>query len=491
MHRSCVRWIIPVVLCVISCRSADVLRVAPQLRQENVAAANRDAQSAVANAGCALGIADGTPGTRVLMIERRLLPFAAPASRFPTTSSMTRMKILRVSIPMPAPHTHAMLACLVPAVGADAITLGTAASKTSAEQWAPLIASATRSGLARDADLDHAVTTTLLDASLKSKWTSMSPMLAALQYGDPQQLPTMTVTANGNVVVFDINSVIRFFGSYGESQLLTWDLQVAQQQWSQDCAEWNSAMDVWEATRDNVAAAANEEANALESLADDIQAGLTSSGLETTNASCQIVNGKPFCLDFFIVKCAILYMQGDCRGFDPNADFESSRVQVYLNPYTMEPEVKYNCSSVVKPNPSGPNRILFTSCDSAGVFDPQRDLHATQPDADGWRSITMSFNNNACIRVFLFACPSIDATARFRLSASAPGGWQLEFDRDGFPSLGVYVRNTSNTGWDKVKESPQVTKSGITALRALAGQIRIKGYNYPAPGGQPSGCYRY
>jgi hypothetical protein len=86
--------------------------------------------------------------------------------------------------------------------------------------------------------------------------------------------------------------------------------------------------------------------------------------------------------------------------------------------------------------------------------------------------------------------PFIDGTVWFRANASAPGGFEIKFDRDGFPSMGVYTRNAADTDWLTAKEDPQKTKWGVNAIRALAGQIRSKGYNYPPPGGQPEGCFR-
>lgn len=56
--------------------------------------------------------------------------------------------------------------------------------------------------------------------------------------------------------------------------------------------------------------------------------------------------------------------------------------------------------------------------------------------------------------------------------------------------MGVYIRNTANTAWDTALEDAQKTRTGVGTLRALAGQIRSKGYNYPPPDYQPQGCYR-
>ena len=87
-------------------------------------------------------------------------------------------------------------------------------------------------------------------------------------------------------------------------------------------------MNVSDATKNAVAEAANEEANDLEALASAIELGLSTSSLESADATCKPTNGKKMCIDFFIMNCALAGFQGDCRDFDRNADYESSRVQL-------------------------------------------------------------------------------------------------------------------------------------------------------------------
>jgi hypothetical protein len=128
-------------------------------------------------------------------------------------------------------------------------------------------------------------------------------------------------------------------------------------------------------------------------------------------------------------------------------------------------------------------------CDSASVFNPS-DVRTSGPDANGFSTITMSLRNNLCMWHGNPLCPAIDATIRYKANPAAPGGYEIQFNRDGFPSMGVYVRNDANTDWLTAKEDAQKTKWGVQAIRALAGQIRSKGYNYPPPGGQPAGCLR-
>jgi hypothetical protein len=131
-------------------------------------------------------------------------------------------------------------------------------------------------------------------------------------------------------------------------------------------------------------------------------------------------------------------------------------------------------------------------CDSAAVFNPNEDVNYGAPDAAGWRTVTMRFKSPACIRRNLpCMLGAIDASVKFRPNAAAQGGYEVEFIRDGYPAMGVYARNATDTGWDTAKEDAQKTKSGVGAIRALAGQIRSKGYNYPPPSDPPPpGCFR-
>lgn len=342
-------------------------------------------------------------------------------------------------------------------------------------------------GLKRASNLYREVEKVLLDSTLRSGWTSplaapSRSMRAAITSA------TVRVTASGNVAVYSISSLMRLF-SGPEVPILTWEMEVAQQQWSQDCDEWNAQMDAWDATKDAVADAAEEVANDLEALASAIEAGL--GPLETADAACKPTNGKKLCVDFFIMNCHIWIIGlGDCRDFDKDAEYESSRVQLYLNPNTMAWEAKFNCSIAMLPtSPLFPYVTPHSFCDSAQVFNPNEDVLTTQPDASGWRTVTMKFKSPACIRRNNGVCPAIDALISSRPNAAADGGYELTWDRDGFPSMGVYARNAADTGWNTVKEDAQKTRDGVTAIRALAGQIRSKGYNYPPPSSpQPPGC---
>lgn len=282
---------------------------------------------------------------------------------------------------------------------------------------------------------------------------------------------------------------MRLFGS-PEVPIITWEMEIAQQQWSQDCDEWNAQMDAWDATKDAVAAAAEETANDIDAIADAMEQGLAP--LETAEAACKPTNGKKLCVDFFIMNCHIWVLGiGDCRDFDRDADYESSRVQLYLNPNSNAWEVKMSCSVAMLPTSTVPPYVTPHSfCDSAAVFSSS-DVSYSPPDEEGWKTAVMAFRSPACIRRGNIACPTINAEIRFRPNVAFPGGFELFWDRDGFPSMGVYARNATDTGWEVVKEDAQKTRSGVNALRGLAGQIRSKGYNYPQTSSpQPPGCFR-
>ena len=69
--------------CLVSCRSTELVRFDPDVRQQRVQEASWNSQNAVANAGCAFGLPDGAGGSRVMMVERSQLPFQRPPTSLP------------------------------------------------------------------------------------------------------------------------------------------------------------------------------------------------------------------------------------------------------------------------------------------------------------------------------------------------------------------------------------------------------------------------
>jgi len=163
----------------VGCKSAELVHVDAESRKQRVQEANWNAQSAVSNAGCALGLPDGAGGSRVVMVERNRLPFEFPAASLSKHTGVMRMKVARILIPLSAPRAPALLACLVSASGQDASVLASSVRKTTVDDWDKLAYKAASEGMARPLDLDRAVAEVLLDSTLKSKFTKTSPPVLA------------------------------------------------------------------------------------------------------------------------------------------------------------------------------------------------------------------------------------------------------------------------------------------------------------------------
>jgi hypothetical protein len=405
----------------------------------------------------------------------------------------------------------AVLACLLPARGSYFKGVLAAVKQVSGVNWANLAQEASTRGVLTPTDAYRAVAQGLLDATLgvgakvSTNKASHLPISVAVNGkggrlpgtqwvdggsgDDPYVLPTTVITASANVAVFDVYMSRSLFDN-SQQQLLDsmdWLNEIAEEQWTQDCAEWNSEMDQYDATKASVAATADDLANELEDIALQMENAIAPLEDAQGAAICKPTSGKKMCIDFFIMDCWIAGFEGDCRNFDPNADYSNSRVQLYIDPTSRAWEVKYNCSVAIIP---GDNTGPHTFCDSAQVFDPTRDVQTSPPDANGWYTVTVAFRNNACLWHGNPACPSIDATVKYRPNPLAPGGYEVTWNRDGFPSMGVYIQHATDAGFDTAAEDAQKTHWGINAIRALAGQIRSKGYNYPPPGNQPPGCDR-
>jgi hypothetical protein len=204
--------------------------------------------------------------------------------------------------------------------------------------------------------------------------------------------------------------------------------------------------------------AANAEANAYEEHADLLD--LLEAPL--VNKTCKPVgSGRDICIDFFIRQSRLMGIgYGDDRDFDPEAGWSQSRVQLYLNPNNLEWEVKYTSTKL------GWNGNVYVDEDSsAASFNEYSDV---VPSWEGSEiKITTHFRNNFCPSL----CPAIDAEIRLIPDTGAPGGYRVEWKRDGFPAMGIYRRNSSNTAWQIMIEDPEITKKG-DEFRALMGFIR-------------------
>jgi hypothetical protein len=182
-------------------------------------------------------------------------------------------------------------------------------------------------------------------------------------------------------------------------------------------------------------------------------------------AVCVPNSEKPICIDFFIMADRAAVFQGDNRDFNPDAGFRASRVQLYLNPNTLLWEVKYNASTLVamgipvlSKQDSGPGRM----------FDPDSDVKVSRNPDDGFITITVSFRDSFCPSRNSY-CPVLDAKVGLNPDSSKPGGFEIYFKRDGFPSLGIYRRKADNSGWDVMAQDREMMTGAYTNWLGLVG----------------------
>src|SRR5690606_19643825 len=64
-------------------------------------------------------------------------------------------------------------------------------------------------------------------------------------------------------------------------------------------------------------------------------------------------------------------------------------------------------------------------------------------------------------------CPTIDIELFFNENSSKPGGYDAYWVRDGFPSMGIYVRSDDNQSWHTLAEDPERIKSAWLNWLAL------------------------
>jgi hypothetical protein len=172
-----------------------------------------------------------------------------------------------------------------------------------------------------------------------------------------------------------------------------------------------------------------------------------------TGYVCERIPSKPICIDFFIMNERSAVFGGDNRDFDSTGSVghSGSRVQVYFNPTTLEWEVKINSSRLYF------GGIVIEKQDSARLFRPG-DVKIYRDPQHGiqYIRVELKFFNNFCpTREF---CPAIDATLWFQADSTKPGGYEIYWDRDGFPSMAVqHLR--ADGGWDLMVKDPEMIKS--------------------------------
>ena len=165
-----------------------------------------------------------------------------------------------------------------------------------------------------------------------------------------------------------------------------------------------------------------------------------------TTVVCVPEPGKRLCFDFFIMHERAFLFGGDGRDFDPDAGYRASRVQLYLDPTSLQWAIKLTSSRKF-----GTPQAVTSNQDSATHYKPE-DVQITKT-AQGEITVTVKFFNTFCkIRV---GCPTINASIFLEPDASAIGGFKAGWNRDGYPSMGIYSRKADNSAWDPIAEHPE------------------------------------
>jgi hypothetical protein len=98
--------------------------------------------------------------------------------------------------------------------------------------------------------------------------------------------------------------------------------------------------------------------------------------------------------------------------------------------------------------------------------------------------VRMSLLNSVCEWVNIM-CPSIDATVRFDSDVSKPGGYNVTFTRDSYPSFGAYMDGSN--GFTTMKEDREKARNLYEAFLRLFGVLRSTA-QYAPPPDNPNGC---
>jgi hypothetical protein len=238
-----------------SCRMVDATGLSQRDAKHSTPAASAAVAAAVDSVGCSLGLSEGAEAARVKVVARNGLPFQLPSiGALVSAGRPVRIHVVRIAVPAGGARPSAILACLLPASGDYVQRAMASVKQTRTGDWVALAQEVADSGALIKHDIYRAVAEDLLAATFRIQSASSlatasrlvrPPGVMWLPTGDPYPLPTVVVTADANVVVFDTYIVNGLFSS-GENVTVTWDMHVEEEQWSQDCDAWNAAMDEYD-----------------------------------------------------------------------------------------------------------------------------------------------------------------------------------------------------------------------------------------------------
>lgn len=270
-------------------------------------------------------------------------------------------------------------------------------------------------------------------------WSSDTGNIAA------KTLPPINVTASRTAYIID--SYLFMLGAirtFSFSDLIDWNFSIVDEHCA-EVSEYHAAEDL--------ELRYMEEEGAL----------IARSGAELNSDQCYVNYSKPLCVDFFIRNRRSFVFSGNDRDFNPYAGISDSKAHLYIDPTSLAREVKINSTHLLVGHTE-----LWPKHDSVGLFDPDRDVKVERL-SNGDLKIDVTFRNNYCPSTS--GCPSINASLHLVKDSSKPGGYEVYWDRDGYPSMGVYMLKgqADGTGVEYVTmaEDPELSDSGWLAWMNL------------------------
>jgi hypothetical protein len=385
----------------------------------------------------------------------------------------------RIGIAVDGASTPLIVACIVPIRGGYGNHIEAAARAVSTQQWNVTSRRVIAQGRTVAQPISGALLVALREATVaKPRRASMRGLVQS----PPHRLGTIFITATSGYGWWSYSSLMDFLSQYGD--VWNGELDVDYDTWSQLCDDYNAAYWEWYYSRDNATAAADEEIPLLEEMAAAVLQAATQ--LEQPAYSCEVTGLKRLCVDYFIAQCSVGPVIGDCRGFDSSATYAQSKLQIYINPDDLTWEMKFNDTKIVVSGCGwGPGvcpPMIFSFGDSSHVV-PGENVQVNAR-GDGSFDLVVNVKNAGCAWAG-FLCPAINHTIFFQRNPNAIGGFDVNWEGNTSPSIGVYAQNGST--FNTMKEIPQKSRQAWGFIMGLIDALNYQ-KNLPPPD-NPNNCY--
>lgn len=454
--------------------------VSPPPAEIDAPALDIRADVAVRDKGCTQ--LDYTNDGRATLRQRARvdLPFSLPKLETARASKESGRRFLRIATAefiSDAVGGRVVIACLVPASYTDAM-LRTAAARRIAPLAAQRLEVATELDV-RDASTLHITAANALEKLIQQQsgsvrlslpaispskpQNSLLPQKASMQGDlfDAQTLPVWNVTATYSSIIMNSSQI--YWALYHLSR------------WSLDGAGFvESYPPGFCATQSEMWVALNEELEDLEEQRTAMAAAITSIAGTSANLMCvPRADTKRTCVDFFISSATVFVTGfGDNRGFNANAPYGASRIQLYLDLDSLKGYYYLTASTAYVPLPSSgwPSGFFHTE---APYPHQSKDFTLTRL-ANGQVRLHVEAFNGFCSFATRETCPTIDADITFTREAS--GQWTTNtssIDRDNYPSLGVYFQQPDGS-FEKKYEDAEGHWSALFGIQRMINKLRQK-----------------